>query len=237
VVTAPGELRERLQDLSDRKLVRTCAAFRPGAVAGPSEATKTALRSLARRYMALREEVRALDQDLERLTHEACPPLLDIFGAGSDTAGALLLAAGDNPERLRSEAAFAKLCGASPVEASSGKTTRHRLNRGGDRHANAALYPPIDSWLLPSPIRWAKAPQGEAIGPNESFRPLQSERTFGALQAHSSRPVPTNVAVGRTAGGAAGVPRSASHAGRHSLLYPISLRSGSSRQQSTHIGS
>ena len=70
----------------------------------------------------------------------ACPALLGIFGAGSDTAGALLLAAGDNPERLRSEAAFAKLTGVSPVQASSGNTTRHRLNRGGDRHANAALH-------------------------------------------------------------------------------------------------
>jgi transposase len=159
VVTAPGELRERLQDLSDRKLVRTCAAFRPGAVAGPTEATKTALRSLARRYMALREEVRALDQDLERLTHEACPPLLDIFGAGSDTAGALLLAAGDNAERLRSEAAFAKLCGASPVEASSGKTTRHRLNRGGDRHANAALYR-----IVMVRLRWRHQPTMDYVG-------------------------------------------------------------------------
>jgi transposase len=159
VVTAPGELRERLQDLSDRKLVRTCAAFRPGAVAGPTEATKTALRSLARRYIALRGEVRALDQDLERLTHEACPPLLDIFGAGSDTAGALLLAAGDNPERLRSEAAFAKLCGASPVEASSGKTTRHRLNRGGDRHANAALYR-----IVMVRLRWRHQPTIDYVG-------------------------------------------------------------------------
>jgi transposase len=84
--------------------------------------------------------VRELDKELCRLTAKACPALLGIFGAGSDTAGALLLAAGDNPERLRSEAAFAKLTGVSPVQASSGKTTRHRLNHGGDRHANAALH-------------------------------------------------------------------------------------------------
>ncbi|HEX9124695.1 MAG TPA: IS110 family transposase, partial [Actinomycetota bacterium] len=140
VVTAPRQLRERLQDLSGPHLVRTCATLRPGALAGPTEATKMALRSLARRCLALQEEVQALDQELERLAHKACPALLGIFGAGSDTAGALLLAAGDNPERLRSEAAFAKLCGVSPVEASSGKITRHRLNRGGDRHANAALH-------------------------------------------------------------------------------------------------
>jgi transposase len=84
--------------------------------------------------------VRELDKDLRNLTAQACPALVGIFGAGSDTAGALLLAAGDNPERLRSEAAFAKLTGVSPIQASSGKTMRHRLNRGGDRHANAALH-------------------------------------------------------------------------------------------------
>jgi transposase len=84
--------------------------------------------------------VQDLDKELRSLTAKACPALVGIFGAGSDTAGALLLAAGDNPERLRSEAAFAMLTGVSPVQASSGKTTRHRLNRGGDRHANAALH-------------------------------------------------------------------------------------------------
>jgi len=99
-----------------------------------------ALRSLARRHQALSAEVRELDKDLRNLTAQACPALVGIFGAGSDTAGALLLAAGDNPERLRSEAAFAKLTGFSPIQASSGKTMRHRLNRGGDRHANAALH-------------------------------------------------------------------------------------------------
>jgi transposase len=140
VVTAPEELREVIRGLSGPKLVRTCASFRPGKLTDPVSATKTALRSLARRHEALTAEVRALDRELSRLTAEVCPQLLALYGTGSDTAGALLLAAGDNPERLRSEAAFAKLCGVSPVEASSGKTTRHRLNRGGDRHANAALY-------------------------------------------------------------------------------------------------
>jgi transposase len=120
--------------------VRTCARLRPGPLAGPVGATKAALRSLARRHQALSVEVRELDGELCRLTAKACPALVGIFGAGSDTAGALLLAAGDNPERLRSEAAFAKLTGVSPIQASSGKTMRHRLNRGGDRHANAALH-------------------------------------------------------------------------------------------------
>jgi transposase len=140
VVTAPEELRADLRGLPGPRLVRTCARLRPGPLTDPVGATKMALRSLARRHQALSAEVRELDKDLRNLTAQACPALLGIFGAGSDAAGALLLAAGDNPERLRSEAAFAKLTGVSPIQASSGKTTRHRLNRGGDRHANAALH-------------------------------------------------------------------------------------------------
>jgi transposase len=99
-----------------------------------------ALRILARRYQALDAEITTLDSELDRLTAKAAPRLLALFGVGPDVAGALLVAAGDNPERLRSDAAFSMLCGSSPIEASSGKTIRHRLNRGGDRQANAALY-------------------------------------------------------------------------------------------------
>jgi transposase len=140
VVTAPEELRGDLRGLPGPRLLRVCAGLRPGELAGPVDATKMALRSLARRHQALSAEVRELDLELRNLTAQASPALVGIFGAGSDTAGALLLAAGDNPERLRSEAAFAKLTGVSPIQASSGKTMRHRLNRGGDRHANAALH-------------------------------------------------------------------------------------------------
>jgi transposase len=95
---------------------------------------------LARRYQALTAEIMTLDAELDRLTAPAAPNLLARFGIGSDSAGALLVAAGGNPARLRSDTAFAMLCGASPLEASSGKVRRHRLNRGGDRQANAALY-------------------------------------------------------------------------------------------------
>jgi transposase len=157
-VTAPTELRESLRGLSGPKLVRTCAAFRPGTLDGPNDASKLALRSLARRSLALQQEVETLDNELERLGHEVSPALLAIFGTGSDTAGALLLAVGDNPERLRSEAAFAKLCGVSPVEASSGKITRHRLNRGGDRHANAALHR-----IVMVRLRWRHQPTIEYV--------------------------------------------------------------------------
>lgn len=106
----------------------------------PTAATKMALRSLAGRYQALDAEAAALGAEAGRLSTEAAPKLVEIFGVGPDVAGALLVAAGDNPERLRCEAAFAHLCGVSPVPASSGKTVRHRLNRSGNRQANAALH-------------------------------------------------------------------------------------------------
>jgi transposase len=140
VVTSPTELRDLLRELTTAGLVATAARLRPGREATTAAATKTALRALAGRYQALHTEIAALDLQLAELTAEAAPKLIDTFGVGPDVAGALLVAAGDNPDRLRSEAAFAMLCGAAPIEASSGKTVRHRLNRGGDRHANAALY-------------------------------------------------------------------------------------------------
>jgi transposase len=98
------------------------------------------LKSLAGRYQRLSAEIATLDAQLAQLVAGAAPALLAIKGVGPDTASALLVAAGDNPDRLRSEAAFARLCGVAPLPASSGKTTRHRLNRGGDRDANRALY-------------------------------------------------------------------------------------------------
>jgi transposase len=144
VVTAPDDLRTRLRALSLAELVRQAAALRPlrgGALpATPEAATKLALRSLAGRYRQLSAEIEALDAQLERLVAAAAPVLLAVKGIGTDTAGALLVAAGDNPERLHSEAAFASLCGVAPIPASSGKTHRHRLSRGGDRDANRALY-------------------------------------------------------------------------------------------------
>lgn len=140
VVSAPAELREQLRDLSAVQLVRTCSRLRPGVITDPTAATKLALRSLATRHDALAAEIRVLDPELLRLANEAAPALVGLFGVGPDVAGTLLVTAGDNPQRLRSEAAFAHLCGVSPIQASSGKTVRHRLNRGGDRRANAALY-------------------------------------------------------------------------------------------------
>jgi transposase len=140
VVTAPEELREQLRTLSTVRLVKTAAEPDAGAATGPVAAATLALRLLAGRYQALTAEIGTLDAELDRLTAAAAPNLLALFGIGSDSAGALLVAAGGNPARLRSDTALAMLCGASPLEASSGKVRRHRLNRGGDRQANAALY-------------------------------------------------------------------------------------------------
>jgi hypothetical protein len=140
LVTAPAELREQLRDRSPARLVRTAAALEPGPIHSPRAAAMLALRILARRYQALSKELDCLSAELDRLTRAAAPRLVAHFGVGPDSAGALLVAAGDNPGRLRSDACFSMLCGSSPIPASSGKTTRHRLNRGGDRQANAALY-------------------------------------------------------------------------------------------------
>jgi transposase len=101
---------------------------------------KLALASLARRWLALDAEVTALDAQLGPLTAAAAPDLVAVKGVGPETAGALLVAAGDNPDRLRSEASFAALCGVSPLDCSSGRQQRHRLNRGGNRQANWALH-------------------------------------------------------------------------------------------------
>jgi transposase len=140
VVTAPAALRARLRRLSLAQLVAVAAAFRPGAPTTPAAATKLALKSIAVRYRRLSAEIEALDVHLGRLVAEVAPGLVALKGVGTDTAATLLLTAGDNPERLRSEAAFACLCGVAPQPASSGKTTRHRLSRGGDRPANRARH-------------------------------------------------------------------------------------------------
>jgi transposase len=103
-------------------------------------ATKTSLRTLARRWQQLQAELDRLDLQLQALVAAAAPTLVALPGVGVDTAGQLLVTAGDNPQRLHSEAAFAHLCGTAPIPASSGRTHRHRLNRGGDRHANHALW-------------------------------------------------------------------------------------------------
>lgn len=140
VVTAPDALRQQLRALTGTRLLTACSRLRPGPVTDPGAAAKYALRVLARRIQALQAEVDDADTHLDILTDQAAPTLRAAYGVGPDSAAELLIAAGDNPDRLISEASFAALCGASPVPASSGKTNRHRLSRGGNRRANAALY-------------------------------------------------------------------------------------------------
>lgn len=140
VITAPAHLRSRLAGLGAKGLVDTCARLRPGDIHDPEQAVKATLRRLARRCQMLTEELAETDKDLQTLISQKAPVLLAVHGVGTDIAGQLLITAGDNPERLKSEASFAALCGVSPLLASSGKTNRHRLNRGGDRAANSALH-------------------------------------------------------------------------------------------------
>jgi transposase len=140
LVTAPDDLRETLSALTTKQLVTRCARMHRSPRRDTLAATRYALRSLARRHQALDTEIAELDGQLAELTARAAPRLLNEPGIGPEIAARLLLVAGDNPTRLRNDAALAALCGASPIEASSGKTVRHRLNRGGDRQGNSALW-------------------------------------------------------------------------------------------------
>jgi transposase len=141
VFTAPEPIRIRFKDRYKAGLVTEAANMRPRA---GSDAvmftTNIVIRDLARRIKALNTEIRNIDRMLTALIEEVAPSLLELYGLGPDTAASLLVTAGDNPERLHSERAWAHLCGVTPIAASSGKVTRYRLNRGGDRNANAALY-------------------------------------------------------------------------------------------------
>jgi transposase len=184
IITAPDALREPLRDLTDTQLITTCARMRPDQdstdqnttdqnttdtdtgwdTTCPVTATTLALRSLARRHQQLSAEIRELDKLIEPLVETINPRLLALFGVGPDTAGQLLVTAGDNPDRITSEAAFAMLCGAAPIPASSGRTHRHRLNRGGDRQANAALYRIVLCRLRHDPATRAYAQRRTAEG-------------------------------------------------------------------------
>ena len=140
-VCSPDTLREQLDQVSGKMtLLRRLAALRPGPLTSTLASAKASLRAIARRWLLLDAEVKQHDAHLEVLTAARAPDLLEAHGMATGTAAEMLLLVGDNPERIHSEAAFAKLCGVCPIPASSGKTTRHRLNRGGSRQANAALY-------------------------------------------------------------------------------------------------
>jgi transposase len=142
IISAPEELRDQVRNLTRMQLIRTIATWRPDAsdYRDPTTATRMALRSLGRRYLELSDEIADLDVPIRALVEHLNPALLERTGVGVESAAQLLVTSGDNPERLRSEASFAALCGACPIPASSGMSVRHRLNRGGDRAANSALH-------------------------------------------------------------------------------------------------
>lgn len=139
LISAPAALRERLQGLSEAKLLDACARLQPGTSSSERAAVALALRSLARRIRQLRSEARTLENELARRIKELAPELLQRRGVGPISAAAVLVA-WSHPGRLHSEAAFAKLAGTAPIPASSGKTVRYRLDRGGDRKLNRALH-------------------------------------------------------------------------------------------------
>jgi len=142
IVCAPDELREALRKMTRMQLIRTLAAWRPDLTdyRNVVSAYRITLKSLGRRYLELHDEIADLDAMITAIVDELAPALVAQNSIGHGSAAQLLLTAGDNTERLQSEASFAALCGVSPVPASSGRTTRHRLNRGGDRAANSALH-------------------------------------------------------------------------------------------------
>ena len=140
IVTGPDELRARFARHTAARLAGELAAMRPRAGDVPGYATRVALRELGRRARFLEAQITRLDEHIVPLVAARAPGLLTLHGVGADTAALLLIAAGDHPGRLRSEAAWAHLCGVAPIPASSGKITRRRLNPGGDRQANHALW-------------------------------------------------------------------------------------------------
>ncbi|EIV92125.1 IS110 family transposase [Frankia sp. QA3] len=158
-MAAPEPVRADLAALTTSRLITVWAdaEIPPVGAGDPAVAVRLALRSLARRVQHPSSEITDLDKILSSLVAAIAPKLLAVNGVGADSAGQLLVSAGDNPDRLRSEAAFAMLCGVAPLPASSGRTHRYRLNRGGDRQANAALYR-----VVLCRLRWDPATQAYA---------------------------------------------------------------------------
>jgi len=206
VVTAPDDLRARLRHLGTDARVEICAGFRPGPPADPAEATKRSLRCLARRHRDLSAEIAELDEAIAALCAQINPALLGARGVGADVASGLLVAAGDNPERLRTQASFAALCGSSPVEASSGKITRHRLNRGGNREANNALWRIVMVRLTCDPVTQAYAARrrGEGKTDREIMRCLKryvAREVYRLITAPPAVPAGPELRIARTAAG------------------------------------
>ncbi len=192
VVTAPDELRGTLESLTDYQLILACAALDTGGdIANPEVAIRHTLASLAHRYLDLHEEIKTHSRHLNALTNAAAPGMLKRFGVGFDTAAEMLITAGDNTDRVKSEAAFAKLCGVCPIPAGSGRTSgRHRLNRGGNRQANAALYRVVIvrmRWHPPT-IAYVERRTAEGLSKKDIIRCL---KRFVARELYHLLPTPS----------------------------------------------
>lgn len=177
IVAAPDEVRDQLRNLTRMRRLRLCAAWRPDTLGfrDPVVATKIAIRSLARRILDINDEVADLDRLIEPLVEELGGILTQLEGVGIESAGEFIVVAGENPDRLRSEAGFAMLCGACPIPASSGKTQRHRLNRGGNRQANSALHIVVLSRMRMDPRtkKYVERRQAEGKSKREIMRCLK----------------------------------------------------------------
>jgi transposase len=151
ISTGPDCIRSELRALNVYRMLERASSYRPGTKRDLVSINKYTLRMLARRAMELGEEIKEIDAIIKPMVAETAPRLAALSGVGTDIASALLVAAGDNPERLRTEASFAHLCGTSPIDASSGKHQRHRLNRSGDRQANSALWHIVITRMVSDP--------------------------------------------------------------------------------------
>ncbi len=182
ILTAPDALRAQLEPLDAAARAERCARFRCGDPTDPIQAIKRALRILGRRYQQLSDEIAELDDLIAGLCVQINPALMGARGVGPEVAATLLVIAGDNPERLRSDAALAALCGASPIEASSGRVVRHRLNRGGNREGNNAL------WRIVM-VRMATCPRTRAYVNKRTAQGRTKKEIIRCLQRYVAREI------------------------------------------------
>jgi transposase len=198
LVTAADDLRAQLEPLTDHQLIQACAALSSAAdLSAPDAAMRHVLGSVARRWLQLHDEITLHGRHLKTLTRAAAPQLLELVGVGFDIAAEMLVTAGDNSDRVRSEAAFAKMCGACPIPAGSGRTNgRHRLYRGGNRQANAALYRAVIvrmRWHQPT-IDYVTRRTAEGLSKREIIRCLKrylAREVYRRLPASTAQPHPT----------------------------------------------
>jgi transposase len=194
LVNAPAELRDRYRDLPETKLVATLARCRPDRCTDPDESDiLLALKQLARRHQLLSQEITDLEQRMLARATRTNPGLMAIKGVGPVTGTQLLITAGDNPDRLRTSASFAALCGTSPIPVSSGRTDRHRLCRGGDRQANAALHHIVKNRMTYDPptraYRQSHLDQGWTLpAVYRALKRAVAREIFQALTGHCAVP-------------------------------------------------